>query len=43
MKNFSINPEFGSPRMSLDFSVKSKELKNIKGSDNENFGIRFSY
>jgi nitrous oxidase accessory protein NosD len=42
MKNFSINPEFGSPRMSLDFSVKSKELKNIKGSDNENFGIRFS-
>jgi nitrous oxidase accessory protein NosD len=43
IKNISINPEFASPRLTLDFSIKSKELKNIKGSDNENFGIRFVY
>ena len=42
MRNLSINPEFTAPRMKLDFSIGSKELKNIKGSDNENFGIRFS-
>jgi nitrous oxidase accessory protein NosD len=43
MRNISINPEFTAPRMKLDFSIGSSELKNIKGSDNENFGIRFSY
>jgi parallel beta-helix repeat protein len=42
-KNVAINPEFGAPRMKMDFSVRSKELKGIKGSDNENFGIRFIY
>ncbi|MBN1130306.1 MAG: right-handed parallel beta-helix repeat-containing protein [Chitinispirillaceae bacterium] len=42
-KNVAIDPEFASPRMKKDFAVKSKQLKGIKGSDNEQFGIRFIY
>ncbi|MBN2036517.1 MAG: right-handed parallel beta-helix repeat-containing protein [Chitinispirillaceae bacterium] len=42
-RNVSIDPEFSAPRTKMDFAIMSKELKKIKGSDNEHFGIRFIF